>query len=276
MTRLLFVSYIFHCFLACQIKNQFLFHKFKPDLNAILNGRRYVKLDLLIVTVSGDEPEVTSQCKPKATKVPLEVRTATKGRRQRRRLLVGVLHRLWRFIETNSADIDSSRPTTTLVDSVLSETASQTTEPGCWCSDTPSPPLPSATPPPPSLSFTPYALSVYGRCAKFSSAEIDAKPLVFGSIGFSAGQFYENHYLVYFQRFDIFLVLILSPSLTKLTKITANLNTFNKNLYSSVYYLSKNTFLSFHIQAPASCNPRLHFCISQVSLVSYSGCLSDR
>ena len=68
-------------------------------------------------------------------------------RRQHRRPLVGVLHRLGRFVETTSADIDSFH----LVDSVFTETTSLTKGTGCWCSGAPSPTLPLRHPSPPCL-----------------------------------------------------------------------------------------------------------------------------
>ena len=81
-----------------------------------------------------------------ATKIPLEVATTTSGRRQHQRLLVGVLHRLWCFIETNLADFDSSGPATTLVDSVFTD--DWTWMPVQWCT------FPSIPPPFPFALFS--------------------------------------------------------------------------------------------------------------------------
>ena len=87
----------------------------------------YLSIYLWWVIISGYKQEVTSQCKPAAT---------TSGRRQHHRLLVGLLLRFWRSIETNS-----SRLATTLVYRVFTTTTSSTTGRGCWCSGPPFPSL---------------------------------------------------------------------------------------------------------------------------------------
>ena len=52
MTRLLFVSYIFHCFSMSHIKTIMTFVNLTLISNVILHSRRYVKLTLLIVDLN--------------------------------------------------------------------------------------------------------------------------------------------------------------------------------------------------------------------------------
>ena len=141
----------------------------------MIDSYAHLTIYLWWVIVSGDKQEVTSQCNPAST---------ASGRRQHRQLRVGLFHSLWRYIETNLADIDSSRPATTLVNRVFTEK----TRPGCWCSSAPFLPLSLRHSPFPSrLPFALYALRLCGRCVKIDQAEIVVKSFSdFGSISFQS------------------------------------------------------------------------------------------